>query len=506
MSIGTRNRGESIAWSEPAMAAHELGGVSLRRPAASSRIGEVRGPDASLRRNAILRLLLAVADAAAVLGAVAIAAALSPHGLRPTWAWLAAPAIVLAGAKLGGLYDRDEALLHKTTLDETPALFQLATLCALLVWLAAGVASIGELDARGALAMWLALTALLVLARAAARQAALRLVPVERCLVIGDQDAAAAIGSRLGRHGGVNAELVAQLDIEMAAPWYSETLSAHKLAEIGELARSMDVQRAIIAPGWETGEAPVTTMLDLIRTLEAVGVRVSVLPRLLEVVGCAVEFDDLHGVTVMGVKRFDLSRSSTRVKHALDVLGASLGLLALAPAILAIAAAIKLNDGGPVFFGQLRVGRHGRRFRMLKFRTMVPDADALKDALRQRNEARGGLFKIADDPRVTRIGRLLRKSALDELPQLLNIVKGEMSLVGPRPLVIDEDERIAGWRRRRLELMPGMTGPWQILGPARVPLDEMVAIDYLYVANWSLWGDIKILLRTVPHVVARRGL
>ncbi len=143
---------------------------------------------------------------------------------------------------------------------------------------------------------------------------------------------------------------------------------------------------------------------------------------------------------------------------------------------------------------------------MLKFRTMVKDADGLKDSLRDRNEAQEGLFKIAADPRVTRVGRLLRSTALDELPQLLNIVKGEMSLVGPRPLVIEEDERIGGWNRRRLELMPGMTGPWQILGPSRVPLKEMVALDYLYVANWSLWTDIKILLRTVPHVLGRRGL
>ena len=107
---------------------------------------------------------------------------------------------------------------------------------------------------------------------------------------------------------------------------------------------------------------------------------------------------------------------------------------------------------------------------------------------------------------MTRVGRLLRRTQLDELPQLLNVLRGQMSLVGPRPLVIEEDERIEGWHRRRLELMPGMTGPWQILGPARVPLKEMVALDYLYVANWSLWTDVKILLRTVPHVLGRRGL
>lgn len=210
--------------------------------------------------------------------------------------------------------------------------------------------------------------------------------------------------------------------------------------------------------------------------------------------------------TAAPLKRFDLTRSAIRVKRALDLLGASLGLLALLPVLVVIAAAIKLEDRGPVLFRQQRVGRHGGRFQMLKFRTMVPDADALKDALRERNEARGGLFKIAEDPRVTRVGRRLRRSALDELPQLLNVLKGEMSLVGPRPLVVEEDVRIAGRHRRRLELMPGMTGPWQILGPARASLTQMVAIDYLYVADWSLWKDVKILLCTVPHVLGRRGL
>ena len=247
-------------------------------------------------------------------------------------------------------------------------------------------------------------------------------------------------------------------------------------------------------------------MLNLVRTLKAVGVRVSVLPRLLEVVGSSVEFDDLHGMTVMGVRRFDLTRSSRLFKRIFDLMGAGLGLLAVSPLLIAFAIAIKLDSRGPVFFRQLRVGRNGERFQMLKFRTMVENADAMKDSLRDQNEAQEGLFKILNDPRVTRVGRLLRKSSLDELPQLLNVVMGEMSLVGPRPLVVEEDDRVEGWHRRRLELMPGMTGHWQILGPARVPLREMVAIDYLYVANWSLWTDIKIMLRTVPHVLGRHGL
>jgi lipopolysaccharide/colanic/teichoic acid biosynthesis glycosyltransferase len=159
-----------------------------------------------------------------------------------------------------------------------------------------------------------------------------------------------------------------------------------------------------------------------------------------------------------------------------------------------------------VFFRQERIGRGGRSFELLKFRSMVADAEQRKADLVGHNQAAEGFFKIADDPRITRVGRVLRRTNLDELPQLLNVVRGEMSLVGPRPLIPQEDKRVVGWHRRRLELTPGITGHWQVLGSSRVPLDEMVAIDYLYVANWSLWTDLKLLLRTIPHVVTGRGL
>jgi lipopolysaccharide/colanic/teichoic acid biosynthesis glycosyltransferase len=223
------------------------------------------------------------------------------------------------------------------------------------------------------------------------------------------------------------------------------------------------------------------------------------------VVGSSVEFDDLHGLTVMGVRRFGLTRSSAALKRGFDLAFATIGLLALSPIVAVIAITIRLDSAGPVLFRQLRMGRHGRPFQIYKFRTMVADAEAQKESLRERNEAQEGLFKILEDPRVTRVGRLLRRSAIDELPQLLNVLLGEMSLVGPRPLVLDEDCHVQGWHRRRLELTPGMTGHWQILGPARVPLSEMVAIDYLSLANWSLWSDVKILLRTVTYVAGRRG-
>jgi exopolysaccharide biosynthesis polyprenyl glycosylphosphotransferase len=467
----------------------------------------LRGPSVCLRRDALFRRALLAADVVAILGALVLTVALSSRRvpLHLTWESLVGVPLLLVGAKLLGLYDRDETLLRKTTLDEAPKLFQLATLCTLVAWLAGRLVVAGTLDRREALFLWIVLATSLLAARAAARIIALWAGPTERCLFIGDERSAEMVASKLAGRGGIKAKIIAHLDLDQVEPWSTDAFSAPRLAEIRDLAQTLDVHRAIIAPGWGAG-ADAGETLNLVRTLKAVGVRVSVLPRMLEVVGSAVEFDELHGVTLMGVRRFELSRSSAAIKRAFDLLGASIGLLAISPLLIAFAITIKLDSRGPVFFRQLRVGRHGRRFSMLKFRTMVPDADAMKESLRHRNEAQDGLFKIARDPRVTRVGRFLRVTALDELPQLLNIVKGEMSLVGPRPLVTEEDERIEGWHRRRLELMPGMTGPWQILGPARVPLKEMVALDYLYVANWSLWTDAKILLRTVPHVFGRRGL
>ena len=463
---------------------------------------KMRGSRVGMRRDALFRRMLLGADVLAFAVAFELIVLLSARPLQLTWESLAGVPILLVGAKVLGLYDRDEMLLRKTTLDEAPKLFQVATLSALVAWLAGGLVLGSSLYRPELLFLWLALFALLVLARAVARTLALRIAPAERCLFIGDAAAARTICSKLTGHGGVNAEVVAQLDADEVAFWTADALSADRLLEIRDLAQALDVHRAIIAPGrTDSGE-----MLDLVRTLKAVGVRVSVLPRVLEVVGSSVEFDDLHGVTVMGVRRFELTRSSTALKRVFDILGASLALVVLAPLMALIALAIKLDSRGPVFFRQLRVGQGGEHFRMFKFRTMVRDADALKDSLRDLNEAQEGLFKIARDPRITRVGSALRKCALDELPQLFDVLRGEMSLVGPRPLVVDEDKRIRGWYRRRLELMPGMTGPWQILGPSRVPLQEMVAIDYLYVANWSLWGDIKIMLRTIPHVIGRRGL
>ena len=193
------------------------------------------------------------------------------------------------------------------------------------------------------------------------------------------------------------------------------------------------------------------------------------------------------------------------VKHALDVLGAGL-IIALALPVMALCAvAILLTMGLPVLFSQERMGLHGRRFRMLKFRTMVKDAESQRAALADRNEVTGPVFKIASDPRVTPLGGFLRRWSLDELPQLFNVLAGSMSLVGPRPLPVAEQQEIAGWYRRRLSMKPGITGLWQVSGRSGVDFDEWMRMDLRYVEQWSLRLDLLLLLQTVRAVLTRRG-
>jgi lipopolysaccharide/colanic/teichoic acid biosynthesis glycosyltransferase len=200
------------------------------------------------------------------------------------------------------------------------------------------------------------------------------------------------------------------------------------------------------------------------------------------------------------------SRLQVALKRTFDIIGSGLALIALSPFLLLIALMIKADSPGPVLFRQPRVGRNGEVFAMWKFRTMIKDADRQKLSLLHMNDAGRGLFKITHDPRVTGFGRLLRTTSLDELPQLLHVLFGRMSLVGPRPLIPEEDAQIKGQHRRRLQMRPGMTGAWQVAGASRIPLSEMVDLDDEYISDWSLSRDIRLLVGTVPHVFMRRGI
>jgi exopolysaccharide biosynthesis polyprenyl glycosylphosphotransferase len=463
--------------------------------------------DAILRRDAFYRRYLALSDVIATYVATAAAIALSAQRLS-LWALMGAPAVIVL-CKLLGLYDRDESLVHKTTLDEAPGLFQVATTFTLTLWIVQNSFADDTFVTTEAAILWPLLFASLVLARAAARRIARRVTAPERCIVIGDSIAAAHLKTAFDRSPTANAVIIGRVPAAYGNrlgedPWGVALPSTvpflGDLDVLSGILTSHEVERVLIAPS----AGATDDLLEMIRAVKASGVKVSVVPRLFEVIGSSASFDDVEGTTLLGIRRYGLTRSSQLMKRALDVVVAGTALVLLGPLLAVIAIAIRLDSPGPVLFRQRRIGQGAREFEMVKFRTMVKDADEMKPHLAPLNEA-DGLFKIADDPRITRVGRLLRRTYLDEVPQLLNVLRGDMSLVGPRPLVPDDDSRVQGWDRRRLHVPPGMTGHWQILGSSRVPLGEMVKIDYLYGANWSLWGDLKILARTVPYVLARRG-
>ena len=469
-------------------------GAPVVLPARRTR--SARGPEparrARLRRESLYRRLLGAADVLGASAAFALALSLFGDSQMPLAALAAMPLIVVL-FKLAGLYDRDQLRLVHSTLDEAPLLAQLAGLYVLSVAIIAPVLIGGALGGDHIAALWLTTFLAITAGRMAARSLAGRVLPVERCLVIGESGQAERIREKL-------ASSTAQAAVIATLPLAGDDVKRVDEPEsIRRLVDELHLQRIIIAPT----TADAGCVAELIRVAKAAGVQVSVLPRMLEVVGSAVELEDVDGLTILGVRPFGLSRSSRLLKRAFDLVATSVGLLAAGPLIALIAVAVRLDTKGPVFFRQVRVGRDGRHFRILKFRSMVVDAEQQKDRLRGLNEVGNGMFKIGSDPRATRVGGFLRRTSLDELPQLFNVLRGQMSLVGPRPLVTDEDAQVLGLDRSRLHLTPGMTGPWQVLG-SRVPMQEMVGIDYLYVANWSLWLDLKLLLHTARHVL-RRG-
>jgi len=226
----------------------------------------------------------------------------------------------------------------------------------------------------------------------------------------------------------------------------------------------------------------------------------------------------LHELSDVLPERFDVHEHGGRryigfapmasvswIKRATDLVLTGIGVVLISPLLLALAVAIKLDSRGPVFYRQRRIGKNGRPFRMYKFRSMCQDADRRLEALRHKNEASGPLFKIRDDPRTTRVGQFIRRWSLDELPQLFNVLRGEMSLVGPRPPIPSEVAEYEDWQLGRLRAVPGLTGLWQVSGRSEVPFYDMVRLDLHYIRNWSLSLDFEILLRTIPAVLSNRG-
>jgi exopolysaccharide biosynthesis polyprenyl glycosylphosphotransferase len=234
-------------------------------------------------------------------------------------------------------------------------------------------------------------------------------------------------------------------------------------------------------------------------------VRARIVPDLFQMSLSQVDVDDLGGIPLIGVREVGFSPSALLIKRAADIVGSIALLVAAVPLGGLIALAIKLDSPGPIIFCQDRVGLGGKLFKLYKFRSMRQGAEEELDNLRELDEIDGVTFKIHKDPRATRVGRFLRRTSLDELPQLWNVLRGEMSLVGPRPNVPQEVERYLEWHKKRLQVPPGMTGMWQVSGRSLLSFDETVLLDLYYIENWSFWLDCKILLRTIPTVLTGEG-
>jgi exopolysaccharide biosynthesis polyprenyl glycosylphosphotransferase len=401
--------------------------------------------------------------------------------------------IVVPLARAFGLYSCSGRGLGWSTLNDFPRYVQVATALVLLGSLVGDRLVEPGWTAGTTAAFWISLVIALAASRAVARRLLTALAP-ERYLVIGDLQRATRVRRTIEGLCGRRSQVIAWVTPE-------QLTRPESLGSLRELLLDHGIDQVVLAPTVvDTAE-----VVSLLRSLDQLDVQVTLMPRLLELTSATLTSDALGAASGLEVRRVGLSRTQRAVKRAFDVVVAA-GLLAVcAPLFVAITLAIRLTSRGPALFRQKRIGREGRAFWMFKFRTMCVNADARKAELRGHNQAEG-LFKIRDDPRVTRVGRILRKASLDELPQLINVLRGEMSLVGPRPLVTEEDRTIAGWYRRRLSVLPGMTGIWQVMGSARIPLHEMLELDNLYVVNWSPWLDVKVLLRTVAFVLGGRGL
>ncbi len=253
------------------------------------------------------------------------------------------------------------------------------------------------------------------------------------------------------------------------------------------------------------GDFDEPTVLTIVEAAHGAGVRVRIAPRTTELLLQRGQYVPGQGAPLFELRPPVLAGADWAVKRTFDLVVSTIVLVVGLPVWLLIALAIKVDSRGPILYRDRRVGVGEREFAMLKFRTMVRGAEVLQAELEAKNEAGGALFKIKDDPRVTHVGRLLRRLSIDELPQVLNVLRGEMSLVGPRPLPLRDYRQLREWHRRRYNVLPGITGLWQISGRSNLNFDDLVRLDFYYIENWSIWLDISILVKTIPAVLAGRG-
>lgn len=444
----------------------------------------------------VLAALAAAAIALLVLGMLSTVPASLVYILVAGLAW---PLIAFSI----GLYRSDQLNAWASAISEIPRAFVAVML---ITWPLFGIASLLALGNE------VALTFLTVVATAAFSGVSRTIVRAglhrepelrQRTLILGSGVVAGQVVKKLRDNRQFGLIPVGMVDDEVHDVGTPDLPWLGRFRDLDAIIGAQQIDRAIIA----FSRASHEQLLESIRACRDAGVAIDVVPRLFEFLDGVQALDQVGGLPVLSIGTASLTSISMAAKRALDFFGSLTAIVLLSPLMIAIAIAIKLESRGPVFFRQPRAGRRRSTFRLIKFRSMYIDADQRKAEVEPLNEATDGvMFKIREDPRVTRVGRFIRRYSLDELPQLFNVLKGEMSLVGPRPLIFPETDALdEHWHLRRLELRPGLTGPWQIYGRSQNPFQEMVRFDYQYVAGWSLARDIEILLATLPAVMSGRG-
>jgi len=429
--------------------------------------------------------MLALADA--------IAAALATLLAVPSisqWPWaLAALPLWLLLAKLLGLYDRDHQAIRHLTIDEVPGITAWAAGGAALLALVLPLTPAGGLTASAAAATFVCAALSVFVLRGGARWLWRRLTPPELTAVIGNGELAEAIGRK--------AHLFADMHLELVASPQPPRGDSEGSDGLDELARRVD--RVIVASeGADSG-----LISRLVVVCRAEGVKLSVISPLRGRARPFPRISQVADLPVLEYDTWDVSRSTLLLKRAFDIAVSTAALVALTPLLPLVALAIKLDSRGPVIFSQLRAGMGGRPFRIFKLRTMFV-GQSLSDVV-SIEDLREPMFKLRRDPRVTRVGQMLRRLSLDELPQLVNVLKGDMSIVGPRPELIELVERYRPEHMFRLDVKPGITGPMQVFGRGELSFPERLAVELDYVENMSLARDLRILFLTVPAAFKGTG-